>query len=106
VPGRTVRIVVLASGSGTTFQAILDDETVGPQIVAAGTDVPHCPAMDRAEAAGLPTFAVPLRDHTDRAAWNAALADAIAAYAPDLVVLAGFMRVLAPEVVHRFRIVN
>ena len=47
-----------------------------------------------------------LADHADRAAWNAALADAIAAHAPDLVVLAGFMRILAPSVVNRFRMVN
>lgn len=100
------RVVVLASGSGTTLQAIVDDPQLRPFIVAAGTDVPGCRAMERAEAAGLPTFAVALRDHVDRPAWNAALADAIDAHAPDLVVLAGFMRVLAPEVVRRFRIVN
>jgi formyltetrahydrofolate-dependent phosphoribosylglycinamide formyltransferase len=99
-------VVVLASGSGTTVQAILDDPALRAHVVAAGTDVPGCPAMARARAAGLPTFAVSLRDHPDRAAWNAALADTIAAYAPDLVVLAGFMRILGPSVVRRFRIVN
>ena len=62
--------------------------------------------MERAAAARLTTIAVALRDHPDRAAWNVALAEAIAAHAPDLVVLAGFMRVLAPDVVGRFRIVN
>ena len=62
--------------------------------------------MDRAAAAGVPTFAVALADHADRAAWNAELAAAIAKFEPDLVVLAGFMRVLAPGVVSRFRIVN
>jgi formyltetrahydrofolate-dependent phosphoribosylglycinamide formyltransferase len=100
------RLVVLASGSGTTLQAILDDPELGAQVVAAGTDVPGCPAMQRAEAAGVPTFAVALRDHPDRAAWNDELADTIAKYEPGLVVLAGFMRVLAPSVVGRFRIVN
>lgn len=100
------RLVVLASGTGTTLQAILDDEVLGAQVVAAGTDVPGCPAMRRAEAAGVPTFAVALRDHPDRAAWNAELAAAIAKHEPDLVVLAGFMRLLAPSVVNRFRIVN
>lgn len=100
------RLVVLASGSGTTLQAIIDDARLGAQVVAAGTDVPGCVAMDRAERAGLPTFAVALRDFADRPAWNAELAETIAKYDPDLVVLAGFMRLLAPAVVTRFRIVN
>ena len=101
-----MRVVVLASGSGTTLQAILDDPELRAQVVAAGTDVPGCAAMARAEAAGVPTFAVALTDHADRAAWNEALAAAIAQHEPELVVLAGFMRILAPAVVHRFRIVN
>jgi formyltetrahydrofolate-dependent phosphoribosylglycinamide formyltransferase len=100
------RLVVLASGNGTTLQAILDDPDLGAQVVAAGTDVPKCTAVQRAEAAGVPTFAVPLRDFPDRGAWNDELAATIAKYDPDLVVLAGFMRLLAPAVVTRFRIVN
>ena len=100
------RLVVLASGSGTTLQAILDDPELGRQVVAAGSDVPGCPAMQRADGAGVATFAVALRDHPDRAAWNDEFAETIAKYEPDLVVLAGFMRVLAPSVVARFRIVN
>ncbi|HVU93245.1 MAG TPA: phosphoribosylglycinamide formyltransferase [Jatrophihabitans sp.] len=101
-----MRTVVLASGSGTTLQAILDDPELRAHTVAAGTDVPGCRAMQRAAAAGVPTFAVALADSADRAAWNDALAEAIAAHEPDLVVLAGFMRILAPAVVRRFRIVN
>lgn len=100
------RLVVLASGSGTTVQAILDDPVLRPLVVAAGTDVPGCTAMTRAETVGVPTFAVALREQPDRGAWNAALAERIAAFEPHLVVLAGFMRLLAPEVVRRFRIVN
>lgn len=107
---RPVRIVVLASGTGTTLQAILeataDPDDFGGQVAAAGTDVKGCAAMERAEARGIPTFAVQLRDFADRAAWNDALAETIAGYQPDLVVLAGFMRILAPDVVRRFRIVN
>jgi phosphoribosylglycinamide formyltransferase 1 len=103
---RVPRFVVLASGSGSTLQAVVDDPELRPHVVAAGTDVADCTAMDRARAAGVPTFAEALRDHPDRAAWNVALGDAIAAHEPDLVVLAGFMRVLAPAVVDRFRIVN
>jgi formyltetrahydrofolate-dependent phosphoribosylglycinamide formyltransferase len=100
------RLVVLASGTGSTLQAILDDPRLATQVVAAGTDVPGCAAMQRAERAGVATFAVALRDFPDRAAWNAELAETIAKYDPDLVALAGFMRLLAPSVVNRFRIVN
>ena len=103
---RPARLVVLASGSGSTLQAILDDPQLRPCVVAAGTDVPDCPAMTRAADAGVETFAVALRDHPDRPAWNDALTEQIAAHRPDLVVLAGFMRILAPPVVRRFRIVN
>jgi formyltetrahydrofolate-dependent phosphoribosylglycinamide formyltransferase len=100
------RIVVLASGSGTTLQAVLDDPVLRPLVVAAGTDVPDCPAMQRAVQAGIDTFAVAVRDHPDRDAWNQALADEIGKREPTLVALAGFMRILAPSVVTRFRIVN
>jgi formyltetrahydrofolate-dependent phosphoribosylglycinamide formyltransferase len=62
--------------------------------------------MTRAMTAGVPTFAADLADYPGRAVWNTELADRIAEFEPDLVVLAGFMRILAPEVVSRFRIVN
>jgi formyltetrahydrofolate-dependent phosphoribosylglycinamide formyltransferase len=103
------RVVVLASGAGSTLQALIDataDEDFGAVVVAAGTDVPGCLALRRASAGGVETFTVALRDYPDRETWNEALAERIARYAPDLVVLAGFMRVLAPQVVRRFRIVN
>lgn len=106
---RTPRLVVLASGSGTTLQAILDSASageLGADVVAVGSDVPGCRALERARAAGVATFGVALAEHPDRASWNAALAAAVAAHEPDLVVLAGFMRVLAADTVHRFRIVN
>ncbi|HEU5007345.1 MAG TPA: phosphoribosylglycinamide formyltransferase [Jatrophihabitantaceae bacterium] len=105
-PTDAARLLVLASGSGTTLQAIIDDPVLRPLLVAAGTDVPDCVAMKRAADAEVPTFAVPLADFPDRAAWNDALAARIASWQPDLVVLAGFMRVLAPSVVRTFRIVN
>ncbi|MGI8760974.1 MAG: phosphoribosylglycinamide formyltransferase [Jatrophihabitantaceae bacterium] len=103
------RLVVLASGSGSTLQAVLDaaaNPGFGATVVAVGTDVPGCPAMARAEAAGVATFAAAVRDYPQRGAWNAALADAIGSHRPDLVVLAGFMRLLDPTVVNRFKIVN
>ncbi len=105
----TVRLVVLASGSGSTLQAVLDataDPGFGAEVVAAGTDRPGCPAMRRAADAGVPTFAVALADHPDRPAWDAALAEEIAGHEPDLVLLAGFMRVLAPATVSRFEMIN
>lgn len=104
-----VRIVILASGSGSTLQAVVEaaaDPDFGGEIVAAGTDVKGCRAMERAEAAGITTFALGLHEFADRAAWNDALGVAVAEHRPDLVVLAGFMRVLAPAFVSRFRIVN
>lgn len=105
-PGNEVRLVVLASGTGSTLQTLLDDDVLGASIVAAGTDRRGSQAMQRAHDAGLATFALGLDECADRAAWNDALADLVAAHEPHLVVLAGFMRVLAPSFVARFRIVN
>ena len=68
--------------------------------------MPGRPAMARAAARNIPTFAVAPGDYADRAAWNVTLGDAIGDDRPDLVVLAGFMRILGPDVVRRFRIVN
>ncbi|UVS82057.1 phosphoribosylglycinamide formyltransferase [Actinokineospora sp. UTMC 2448] len=101
------RVVVLVSGSGTLLQALLDAD-LPARIVAVGADRPGIAGLERAERAGLPTFAVRLRDHADRAAWDAALADAVAAHEPDLIVSAGFMKILGPAFLARFggRIVN
>jgi phosphoribosylglycinamide formyltransferase-1 len=107
-----VRLIILASGSGSTLQAIIDalaiatPETFPAIVVAAGTDRPGCLAMKRAADAGIETFEVALADHLDRSSWNAALAAALAAHQPDLVVLAGFMRVIAGATVQRFPMVN
>ena len=105
------RLVVLASGSGSTLQALLDagaDPGYDAQVVAVVSDRPQARALERARAAGVPAFAVALERGADRAAWNLELADAVAACEPDLVVLAGFMRILAPGFLSRFpsRVVN
>ncbi len=71
------------------------------QVVAVGTDR-DCPAVQHATDAGLAAFTVRLGDHPDRGAWDHALADAVAAHAPDLVVSAGFMKVLGPAFLARF----
>ena len=101
--------MVLASGTGSTLQAILD-AAAQPDfegvIVAAGTDVPDCQAMKRAEQAGVETFSVALADFATREDWNEALGAALADRAPDLVVLAGFMRILGADLVEKFRMVN
>lgn len=93
------RVVVLLSGSGTLLQALLDaDGADGPgfAVVAVGADRPGAYGLERARAAGVPTFVERLADHPDRDAWNAALARAVRAHRPDLVVGAGFMKLVAP----------
>jgi formyltetrahydrofolate-dependent phosphoribosylglycinamide formyltransferase len=71
-----------------------------------GTDRPGTLAQSRAEQRGIPTWMVQLSEQPDRLAFDAAVAEQIAAAEPDLVVLAGYMKVLGPSVVSRFRIVN
>jgi len=98
---------VLASGEGTTLQALLEaaaEPAYGAVVVAVGSDRPGARALERAARVGVPGFAVPLVG--DRAVWDVELADAVAAYAPDLVVCAGFMRILAPSFLARFRVTN
>ncbi len=105
----TTRLVVLASGSGSTLQAVIDavaDPDFPAEVVAAGTDRPGCQAMQRAADATIPTFAVALADFASRAEWDEALAAALASWKPDLVVLAGFMRVISGGTVERFAMVN
>lgn len=105
------RLVVLVSGSGTNLQALLDasaDPAYPAEVVAVGADSTTAGGLERASAVGLPTFVVPLADHVDRASWDVALADAIAAHEPDWVVCAGFMRILGEGFLSRFpgRVVN
>jgi phosphoribosylglycinamide formyltransferase-1 len=99
------RVVVLASGSGTLLQALLDSD-VGSAIVAVGSDVPAAPALGRARSAGIQTFICDPSAFPDRNAWNLALLNELRAIEPDLVVSAGFMRILGPSVVAAFRIIN
>ncbi|MEU7215167.1 phosphoribosylglycinamide formyltransferase [Nocardia iowensis] len=103
-------VVVLASGTGSLLRALLDAASAADfpaKIVAVGVDR-TCAATEHAEAAGVPHFKVALNDFPDRAAWDAALTDAVAGYAPDLVVSAGFMKILGPAFLDRFggRIIN
>jgi phosphoribosylglycinamide formyltransferase 1 len=71
------------------------------RVVAVGVDR-DCPAAEIAAAASLPTFRVRLADHPDRQAWDVALTEAAAAHSPDLVVSAGFMKLLGPQFLSKF----
>lgn len=99
---------MLASGSGSNLQALLDTPEVRPHIVLVVSDRPDARALERANAHGVPTRTVPWSDHDDRDAFSAAVADVIEASGAKGVVLAGFMRVLGPSFVSRFpnRILN
>ena len=99
------RCTVLASGGGTNLQALLDQQAagaLGAEITAVLSDQPGAGALERARAAGVPAQAVAPGDHANRDAFDRALADAVAAHEPDLVVLAGFMRILGAPFVERF----
>ncbi|MGC2942358.1 MULTISPECIES: phosphoribosylglycinamide formyltransferase [unclassified Brevibacterium] len=106
-----MRIVLLASGSGTLTQSVIDafaDGTRGVDIAAVGTDSPAAGVLARAEHNSIPSFVVRPKDFGDRDEWNAALRDAVAGRTPDWVVSAGFMRILGPSFVDAFpsRIIN
>ncbi|MFJ6695966.1 phosphoribosylglycinamide formyltransferase [Streptomyces sp. NPDC091272] len=106
VDGRPARLVVLVSGSGTNLQALLDaiaaDDGYGAQIVAVGADRDSIAGLERAGRARIPTFVRKVKDHGTRQEWDAALTEAIAAYEPDLVVSAGFMKILGEQFLARF----
>ena len=91
------RLLVLVSGEGTNLQALIDacqDAGYGAQLVAVGADRDGINGLARAQRAGIPAFAVRLPDYPAREEWDAALTTACAGYAPDLVVLAGFMKLV------------
>jgi phosphoribosylglycinamide formyltransferase 1 len=105
------RLVVLVSGSGSLLQALMDacvDPAYGAKIVAVGSDRQNIAGLDRAVAAGIPTFVQAVPDHPSRADWDRALTSEVAAYEPDLVISAGFMKLLGPNFLDRFegRIIN
>jgi phosphoribosylglycinamide formyltransferase-1 len=102
---------VLVSGGGTNLAALLDaadDPAYGAVVVAVGADRDGIAALDRASARGVPTFVLRVDDFANRADWDVAFADAVAAHDPDLVVSAGFMRLAGEAFLARFggRFVN
>jgi phosphoribosylglycinamide formyltransferase-1 len=97
------RIVILASGSGTLAQAIIDAR-LDIDIVAVITDMKDAPVLERAQKAHIETFTIPMM--ADRSEWDREVETLLAALKPDLVVSAGFMRILSHKVVDRFKIIN
>jgi phosphoribosylglycinamide formyltransferase-1 len=100
------RIVVLASGSGTNLQAILNQLHGGEEgidVVGVGSDKPRARALERARQAGVEAAVFPTDEYEDRAARDLVLGDWIDERGADLVVLAGYMQLLSPEFVGRFR---
>ena len=99
------RLVVLVSGAGTNLQALIDasrDPAYGAAIVAVGADRDGIAALDRAKAANIPTFVTKVRDFPTRDAWDDALAAGCAEYDPDLIVSAGFMKLVGKAFLARF----
>ena len=105
------RLVVLVSGAGTNLQALLDacaDECYGARVVAVGADRDGIAALDRARAAGVATFTLRVRDFPAREDWDQALTRACAGVQPDLIILAGFMKLVGPCFLAAFggRVIN
>ncbi|MDO4413198.1 phosphoribosylglycinamide formyltransferase [Cutibacterium sp.] len=104
----TFRVVVLVSGTGTLLQSLIDNLPAQVSIVAVGSDQPDAIALQRADKAGIPTFTEPLpqadadQRAATRAAWDVRLADDVTRFAPDLVVCAGFMKLLGTTFLERF----
>nr|WP_261765645.1 phosphoribosylglycinamide formyltransferase [Actinotalea fermentans] len=108
---RQARVVVLVSGTGSNLAALLaahGDPAYGARVVAVVSNTADAPALAKAQAVGVATAVVAPGDFPDRAAWDAALARTVEVFDPELVVLAGFMRILGEPFLARFggRIVN
>src|SRR5215467_3966535 len=99
------RVVVLASGEGTLLQHLVDacaSESAPARIAAVGADRHGTRALGRAEAAGIETFVCRVGDYQDRADWDKALTEICAGFSPDLIVSAGFMKLLGPRFLDEF----
>ena len=97
--------MVLVSGSGTNLQALIEaaaDKAFGVRIAAVGADRDDIEALSRARRAQIPTFVCRVADFATRAEWDAALTSHVAAYRPQLVVLAGFMKLTGEAFLGRF----
>ncbi|WP_406040952.1 phosphoribosylglycinamide formyltransferase [Micromonospora sp. NBC_00898] len=104
-PASVARLVVLVSGSGSNLQALLDaaaDPAYGAQVVAVGADRDGIAGLDRAAAAGVPTFVDRVKDHPTREDWDKALTAHVAEHRPDLVISAGFLKLVGPHFLAAF----
>ena len=105
IPEKPARVVVLVSGAGTNLQALLDasaDPEYGARVVAVGADRDSIQGLTRAERAGIPTFVHRVKDHPSREDWDRALTASVAEHTPDLVVLAGFMKLTGTTFLDEF----
>ena len=103
------RLVVLVSGDGTNLQALLDacaEPSYGARVVAVGADRDDIEGLVRADRAGVPTFVAKVADYTSREHWDRALADKVGAFEPDLVVSAGFMKLVSADFLEQFLTLN
>jgi phosphoribosylglycinamide formyltransferase 1 len=101
----TARLVVLASGEGTNLQALIDacaSPGYGARVVAVGADRPAVGALERADRHGITSFVLRVRDFPDRQSWDKTLTTQVAAHDPDLIVLAGFMKLVGEPFLSRF----
>lgn len=101
----TARLVVLVSGSGSNLQALLDactDPGFGAEVVAVGADRDGIAGLDRARRAGVDTFVRRVGDYATRTEFDEAVTEAVAAYEPDLVVSAGYLKLLGETFLDRF----
>jgi phosphoribosylglycinamide formyltransferase-1 len=101
----TARLAVLVSGEGTNLQALLDacaDSAYGAEVVGVAADRAGTTAVARAERGGVETYEAAVSDFPDRAAWDRALTDRVASWKPDLVVLAGFMKLVGSAFLDEF----
>lgn len=99
------RVVVLISGGGSNLAALLSacaDARYGATVVAVGADRQGAAGLALAQQAGLPTFVERVGDYTDRSAWDAALTAQVAAHSPDLVISAGFLKLVGPQFLGAF----
>lgn len=107
--GTDLGLVVLVSGAGSNLQALLDAQASGDagfRVLAVGADRDGTGGVERAAARGIPTFVARVPDYVTRADWDLDLARLIGEHGPDLVVSAGFMKVLGPAVLGAHRVVN
>lgn len=99
------RLVVLVSGSGSNLQALIEacaDPSYGARVVAVGADRTGIKGLDLAKSAGIPTFVTPVADFPDRAAWDKGLTEVTDSFEPNLIIGAGFLKLVGPEFLSRF----